>query len=171
MYKWSIEHMLASCLIPLSRSNPIVELFNGHSKTEGVLNGENFTNESRFGAFPIQVHGHTHLHDSLDASTCAEELNQETWFTRLPPILVLELSRFQFNQASGQAEKVHDMLRFDKKMCLDRYLERNKEETRKRRVDVKRLREKLKALEGRLARLNILLKWRFYIAYNGYLLT
>ena len=49
------------------------------------------------------------------------------------------------------------MLRFDKKMCLDQYLERNKEETRKRRVDVKRLVEKLKALEGRLASLEILL--------------
>ena len=80
------------------RTNPIVELFNGHSKTEGVLNGQNFTNESRFGAFPVQVQGHTHLHDSLDASTYTAELNQETWFTRLPPILVLELSRFQFNQ-------------------------------------------------------------------------
>ena len=129
-----------------------MELFNGHSKTEGVLDGQNFTNESNFGAFPVQVQGHAHLHDSLDASTYTAELNQETWFTRLPPILVLELSRFQFNQVSGQAEKVHDMLRFDKKMCLDRYLERNKEETRKRRIDVKRLREKLSELEGRLAR-------------------
>ena len=75
-----------------------MELFNGHSKTEGILNGQNFTNESRFGAFPVQVQGHTHLHDSLDATTYTAELNQETWFTRLPPILVLELSRFQFNQ-------------------------------------------------------------------------
>ena len=82
----------------LCRTNPIVELFNGHSKTEGILNGQNFTNESRFGAFPVQVQGHTHLHDSLDATTYTAELNQETWFTRLPPILVLELSRFQFNQ-------------------------------------------------------------------------
>lgn len=129
-----------------------MDLFNGHSKTEGINNGENFTNESSFGAFPVQVHGHTHLHDSLDASTYTAELKQETWFTRLPPILVLELSRFQFNQASGQAEKVHDVLRFDKKMCLDRYLERNKEETRRRRVDVKGLREKLNDFKGRLNR-------------------
>ena len=66
--------------------------------------------------------------------------------------MVLELSRFQFNQASGQAEKVHDLLRFDMKTCLDRYLEKNKGETQKRRVDVKRLKEKLSELEGRLAR-------------------
>ena len=134
------------------RSNPIVELFNGRSKTEGVLNGENFTNESRFGAFPVQVRGHTHLHDCLDAVTYTAELKQETWFTLLPPILVLELSRFQYNQASGQAEKVHDLLRFDMKMCLDRYLERNKEDTRRRRIEVKKLKEKLNELEGRLAR-------------------
>ena len=55
-------------------------------------------------------------------------------------------------QASGQAEKVHDMLRFDRRLCLDRYLERNKEETRRRRIDVKKLKEKLRDLEGRLAR-------------------
>ena len=144
--------VLTAFLHTPNRPNPIVELFNGHSKTEGVINGEKFTNESRFGAFPVQVHSHTHLHDSLDASTFTAELNQETWFTRLPPILVLELSRFQFNQARGQAEKVHDMLRFDTKMYLDRYLEKNKEEARRRRIDVKRLKEKLSELERRLAR-------------------
>jgi hypothetical protein len=44
------------------------------------------------------------------------------------------------------------MLRFDRRMFLDRYLEGNKEETRRRRIDVKKLREKLNDLEGRLAR-------------------
>ena len=67
-------------------------------------------------------------------------------------IQVHVIINYSVPQASGQAEKVHDMLRFDRRMCLDRYLEGNKEETRRRRIDVKKLREKLNDLEGRLAR-------------------
>ena len=45
--------------------------------TEGFLNGEPFVNHSQFGAFPVQVEGHTHLHDSLEAATVNNEMQQE----------------------------------------------------------------------------------------------
>ena len=47
--------------------------------------------------------------------------SSQTWFTHLPPILVLELSRFQFNQTSGQAEKIHNPLDFQQQLFMDRY--------------------------------------------------
>lgn len=132
--------------------NPIVGLFTGHCKREGINNGEVFLNEEAFGALPIQVHNHTHLHDSLGAYTFNPEVNQETWFTHLPPVLVLSLSRFQYNQASGQAEKVHDRLKFDLQLCMDRYLEMNKQESRERRKEVMKLKSRLQELKGRLNR-------------------
>ena len=45
--------------------------------TEGFLNDEPFVNHSQFGAFPVQVEGHTHLHDSLEAATVNNEMQQE----------------------------------------------------------------------------------------------
>ena len=45
----------------------------------------------------------------------------QTWFTHLPPILVLELSRFKFNQQNNQAEKIHDHFTFDRELFMDRY--------------------------------------------------
>ena len=57
--------------------NPVVRLFTGHCRTEGSLEGQTFVNESDFGAFPIQVQGHTHLHDSLEAACVSSEMGQE----------------------------------------------------------------------------------------------
>ena len=57
--------------------NPVVKLFTGHCRTEGLLEGQMFVNESDFGAFPIQVQGHTHLHDSLEAACVSSEMGQE----------------------------------------------------------------------------------------------
>ena len=55
----------------------MVKLFTGHCCTEGLLEGQTFVNESDFGAFPIQVQGHTHLHDSLEAACVNSEMGQE----------------------------------------------------------------------------------------------
>ena len=57
--------------------NPVVKLFTGHCRTEGLLEGQKFVNESDFGAFPIQVQGHAHLHDSLEAACVNSEMGQE----------------------------------------------------------------------------------------------
>ena len=83
---------------------------------------------------------------------CSTEMQQETWFTRIPPILVLELARFKYNQTSGQAEKVHDKLNFDLKVHMDRFMEKNKVETRQRRKEVVQLRSRLNELDERLTR-------------------
>ncbi len=134
----------------LYRCNPIVGLFNGHYRTEGVSNRQPFVNESDFGAYPVQVRGHTHLHDSLDSATFDMDMQQQTFFTRFPPILVLELSRFHYNQNTQQAEKVHDRLDFDLQLCVDRYLEENREESCRRKKEVDELRKRIKDLETRL---------------------
>ena len=76
----------------------------------------------------------------------------QTWFTVLPPILVLELSRFSFNQTSSMAEKLHSRLSFDLTLSMDRYLERNCGEVRKRRKEVATLKHKLAELRRRLTR-------------------
>ncbi|CAI8024839.1 Ubiquitin carboxyl-terminal hydrolase 25 [Geodia barretti] len=140
------------CSLALSSPNPVVRLFTGHCQTEGLLEGQTFVNESDFGAFPIQVQGHAHLHDSLEAACVSSDMGQETWFTALPPILVLELSRFSFNQSSSTAEKLHSRLAFDQTLSMDRYLHRNREKVRLRRREVAALKHKLLELRRRLAR-------------------
>jgi hypothetical protein len=125
-------------------------LFNGHFKTEGINNDQPFISESDFGAYPVQVRGHTHLHNSLESATFDTEMQQQTFFTRFPPILVLELSRFQYNQATRQVEKVHDQLNFDQLLYVDRYLEENKAESCRRKMVVDELRRKAKELKMRL---------------------
>ncbi len=62
---------------PCRQDNPVLSLFNGRCRTEGVLDNEPFVNESTFGAFPVQVQGHSHLHDSLEAATCSHDMHQE----------------------------------------------------------------------------------------------
>jgi len=74
----------------------------------------------------------------------------QAWFSHLPPVLVLELSRFKYNQKSGQAEKIHDAFTFDRQLFMDRYLVANKVESRQRRREVGKLKKKLADLEKRL---------------------
>lgn len=42
------------------------------------------------------------------------------WFTELPPVLTFELSRFEFNQALGRPEKIHNKLEFPSMLYMDR---------------------------------------------------
>ena len=46
----------------------------------------------------------------------------QSWFTRLPPVMLFELSRFQFNQQLGRPEKIHNKLEFPQIMYMDRYV-------------------------------------------------
>ncbi|GCC26244.1 hypothetical protein chiPu_0004659 [Chiloscyllium punctatum] len=77
---------------------------------------------------------------------------QQNWFTKLPPVLTFELSRFEFNQSLGRPEKIHKRLEFPHIIYLDRYLHKNKELTRSRREEVKRLKEQSTVLQQRLER-------------------
>lgn len=71
-YNWDIIYYYL-----LTRPNPMIQLFTGQCITQGELNGQPFVNHSRFGAFPVQIEGHTHLHDSLEAVTDNTEMKQE----------------------------------------------------------------------------------------------
>ncbi|XP_057224590.1 ubiquitin carboxyl-terminal hydrolase 25 isoform X2 [Malurus melanocephalus] len=113
--------------------NPMVELFYGRFLAVGVLEGKKFENTEMFGQYPLQVNGFKDLHECLEAAMIEGEIEslhsensaksgQEHWFTELPPVLTFELSRFEFNQALGRPEKIHNKLEFPPILYLDRYL-------------------------------------------------
>ena len=130
-------------------------------RIEGRNKGAEFSRTEQFGQWPLQVNGNRDLHESLEASTAHENFDscggaedrdgQERWFTSLPPVLFLELSRFQFDRSRGVAEKVNNALEFPDVIYLDRYLEANKAVTRGKREQVRRLVERRTALQKELA--------------------
>ncbi|KAJ8316492.1 hypothetical protein KUTeg_006506 [Tegillarca granosa] len=156
------DHRVPDC----SKSkNPMVELFYGQYRAEGINEGKGFSNDETFGQFPLQVNGFRDIHESLEAATAQGEIEtvssdttqksgQELWFTRLPPVLTFELSRFQFNQQIGRPEKIHNKIEFPQVIYMDRYMICNKPETRQRRESVKKLREELSVLYAKLDRFN-----------------
>ncbi|XP_045207916.2 ubiquitin carboxyl-terminal hydrolase 25-like [Mercenaria mercenaria] len=142
-------------------NNPMVDLFYGQYRADGVNEGKGFSNEETFGQFPLQVNGFRDIHESLEAATAHREIEtvntettqksgQELWFTRLPPVLTFELSRFQFNQQIGRPEKIHNKIEFPHVIYMDRYLDCNRNETRHRRERAKKLKEELVLLQAKL---------------------
>ncbi len=75
---------------------------------------------------------------------------QERWFQELPPVLFFELSRFQYNTERKTAEKIHNRLEFPERIYMDRYVAENKSVTRKKREEVRSLKEKRALLKARL---------------------
>ena len=140
--------------------NQMYSLFYGKVEIEGRNQGIEFSRKEQFGQWPLQVNGFKHIHDSLEASTAFQAIDsgvggqvpsgQERWFTLLPPVLFLELSRFQFNTSKGVAEKINNTLEFPQEIFLDRYLEINKTVVRKKREEVKRLMQKRESLKKQL---------------------
>lgn len=138
--------------------NPMLNLFYGHYLSEGQNEGRMFRNEETFGQYPLQVNGFSNIHESLEAAMAQEiescnvmtKSGQESWFTRLPPIMLFELSRFQFNQQLGRPEKIHNKLEFPEIMCMDRYMEQNKATTRAIREQVRKLKEERDKLQKQL---------------------
>ncbi|XP_027419500.1 ubiquitin carboxyl-terminal hydrolase 28 isoform X10 [Bos indicus x Bos taurus] len=74
------------------------------------------------------------------------------WFTKLPPVLTFELSRFEFNQSLGQPEKIHNKLEFPQIIYMDRYMYRSKELVRSKRNCIRKLKEEIKILQQKLER-------------------
>ncbi|XP_045139563.1 ubiquitin carboxyl-terminal hydrolase 28 isoform X4 [Echinops telfairi] len=74
------------------------------------------------------------------------------WFTKLPPVLTFELSRFEFNQSLGQPEKIHNKLEFPQIIYIDRYMYRSKELIRSKRESIRKLKEEIKVLQQKLER-------------------
>uniref|UniRef100_A0A7N6C1S9 Ubiquitin carboxyl-terminal hydrolase 25 n=1 Tax=Anabas testudineus TaxID=64144 RepID=A0A7N6C1S9_ANATE len=147
--------------------NPMVELFYGRFLAVGVLEGKKFENTEMFGQYPLQVNGFKDLHECLEAAMIEGEIEslhsaensarsgQEHWFTELPPVLTFELSRFEFNQALGRPEKIHNKLEFPSMLYMDRYMDRNREITRIKREEIRRLKEHLTLLQQRLERYDL----------------
>ncbi|XP_039600484.1 ubiquitin carboxyl-terminal hydrolase 25 isoform X2 [Polypterus senegalus] len=143
--------------------NPMVELFYGRFLAVGVHEGKKFENIETFGQYPLQVNGFKDLHECLEAAMVEGEIEslhsencaksgQEHWFTELPPVLTFELSRFEFNQALGRPEKIHNKLEFPQMLYMDRYMDKNREITRLKREEIRRLKEHLTLLQQRLER-------------------
>uniref|UniRef100_A0A8C3V423 ubiquitinyl hydrolase 1 n=1 Tax=Catharus ustulatus TaxID=91951 RepID=A0A8C3V423_CATUS len=143
--------------------NPMVQLFYGTFLTEGVHEGNTFSKIETFGQYPLQVNGYRNLTECLEGAMVEGEMDeaaasqsvkygQERWFTKLPPVLTFELSRFEFNQSLGQPEKIHTKLEFPQTMYMDRYLYCNKDLIQMKREEMKRLKEKMVTLQQKLER-------------------
>ncbi|NXA93740.1 UBP28 hydrolase, partial [Melanocharis versteri] len=143
--------------------NPMVQLFYGTFLTEGVHEGNTFSKIETFGQYPLQVNGYRNLNECLEGAMVEGEMDeatasqsvkygQERWFTKLPPVLTFELSRFEFNQSLGQPEKIHTKLEFPQTIYMDRYLYCNKDLIQMKREEMKRLKEKMVALQQKLER-------------------
>ncbi|NXP17848.1 UBP28 hydrolase, partial [Scytalopus superciliaris] len=143
--------------------NPMVQLFYGTFLTEGVHKGNTFSKIETFGQYPLQVNGYRNLNECLEGAMVEGEMDeatasqsvkygQERWFTKLPPVLTFELSRFEFNQSLGQPEKIHTKLEFPQTIYMDRYLYCNKELIQMKREEIKRLQDKMVILQQKLER-------------------
>ncbi|KAM9078610.1 ubiquitin carboxyl-terminal hydrolase 28 isoform 7-T8 [Megaptera novaeangliae] len=143
--------------------NPMVQLFYGTFLTEGIHEGKPFCNNETFGQYPLQVNGYRNLDECLEGAMVEGDIEllpsdhsvkygQERWFTKLPPVLTFELSRFEFNQSLGQPEKIHNKLEFPQIIYMDRYMYRSKELVRSKRECIRKLKEEIKVLQQKLER-------------------
>uniref|UniRef100_A0ABI7Z5N4 ubiquitinyl hydrolase 1 n=1 Tax=Felis catus TaxID=9685 RepID=A0ABI7Z5N4_FELCA len=141
--------------------NPMVQLFYGTFLTEGVREGKPFCNNETFGQYPLQVNGYRNLDECLEGAMVEGDIDllpsdhsvkygQERWFTKLPPVLTFELSRFEFNQSLGQPEKIHNKLEFPQIIYMDRYMYKSKELIRSKRECIRKLKEEIKVLQQKL---------------------
>ncbi|XP_026536832.1 ubiquitin carboxyl-terminal hydrolase 28 [Notechis scutatus] len=139
----------------------MVQLFYGTFLTEGVHEGKRFSKIEAFGQYPLQVNGYKNLHECLEGAMVEKEgesgpskqavtYTQERWFTKLPPVLTFELSRFEFNQSLGQPEKIHNKLEFPPVIYMDRFMYGNKEITQAKREEIGKLRDQMTILQQQL---------------------
>ncbi|XP_046724189.1 ubiquitin carboxyl-terminal hydrolase 28 isoform X2 [Silurus meridionalis] len=143
------------------QDNPMVQLFYGKFVAQRVHEGKILSTIEQFGQYPLQVNGFNNLDECLEGAMVAAEIEsihsdqtvssgQERWFSKLPPVLTFELSRFEFNQSLGRPEKIHKKLEFPQIIYMDRYLHQNVEHTHGRRGEVKRLKDQLTVLQQKL---------------------
>uniref|UniRef100_A0A4W5QAL4 Ubiquitin carboxyl-terminal hydrolase n=1 Tax=Hucho hucho TaxID=62062 RepID=A0A4W5QAL4_9TELE len=141
--------------------NPMVQLFYGTFVAERTHEGKTLSNIEQFGQYPLQVNGFNNLEECLEGAMVEGEIEalhpdqtissgSKRWFSKLPPVLTFELSRFEFNQSLGRPEKIHKKLEFPQIIYMDRYLHKNNEQTHNRRGEVKRLKEHLTVLQQKL---------------------
>ncbi len=148
---------------PSLTDNPMLELFYGSYANESSSDPiESPPQREKFSQYVLQVNEFDNLHDSLEASVSAfppageDGLTPSTpvnchWFTHLPPVMLFELSRFQYNKVDNRAEKIHRRFNFPLVLYMDRYMSANRELVREKRVRVQQLRDQLKSLKDQLA--------------------
>ena len=95
-------------------------------------------------------------------------LRREIWLSELPSLLTILLQRVKYDPITQSTQKIHSPFAFDKTIFLDRYLEKNKEEVRKRRSlaavrmqrveDIKRQLDRLLNYQGTRLALDALLR-------------
>uniref|UniRef100_A0A674A213 Ubiquitin carboxyl-terminal hydrolase n=1 Tax=Salmo trutta TaxID=8032 RepID=A0A674A213_SALTR len=145
------------------KENPMVQLFYGTFVAERTHEGKTLSNIEQFGQYPLQVNGFNNLEECLEGAMVEGEIEalhpdqtissgSKRWFSKLPPVLTFELSRFEFNQSLGRPEKIHKKLEFPQIIYMDRYLHKNNEQTHNRREEVKQLKEQLTVLQQKLER-------------------
>ncbi|XP_016332874.1 ubiquitin carboxyl-terminal hydrolase 28-like isoform X1 [Sinocyclocheilus anshuiensis] len=143
------------------QNNPMVQLFYGTFVAERLHEEKIVSNIEQFGQYPLQVNGFNNLDECLEGAMVEGEIEllhsdqtmssgQERWFSKLPPVLTFELSRFEFNQSLGRPEKIHKKLEFPQVIYMDRYLHKNVDQTHGRRGEVKRLKDQLTVLQQKL---------------------
>uniref|UniRef100_A0A673KD97 Ubiquitin carboxyl-terminal hydrolase n=1 Tax=Sinocyclocheilus rhinocerous TaxID=307959 RepID=A0A673KD97_9TELE len=114
------------------QNNPMVQLFYGTFVAERLHEEKIVSNIEQFGQYPLQVNGFNNLDECLEGAMVEGEIEllhsdqtmssgQERWFSKLPPVLTFELSRFEFNQSLGRPEKIHKKLEFPQVIYMDRY--------------------------------------------------
>uniref|UniRef100_A0A671T3S3 Ubiquitin carboxyl-terminal hydrolase n=1 Tax=Sinocyclocheilus anshuiensis TaxID=1608454 RepID=A0A671T3S3_9TELE len=114
------------------QNNPMVQLFYGTFVAERLHAGKIVSNIEQFGQYPLQVNGFNNLDECLEGAMVEGDIEslhsdqpvssgQERWFSKLPPVLTFELSRFEFNQSLGRPEKIHKKLEFPQVIYMDRY--------------------------------------------------
>ncbi|KAG9341402.1 hypothetical protein JZ751_019210 [Albula glossodonta] len=143
--------------------NPMVELFYGRFLAVGVLEGKKFENSEMFGQYPLQLICGLVVSDILLTSAASANPAWDVSRQLFPANgcivdvdmtypLVAQLSRFEFNQALGRPEKIHNKLEFPAMLYMDRYMDRNRDITRIKREEIRRLKEHLTLLQQRLER-------------------
>ncbi|KAG7248280.1 hypothetical protein CRUP_025645, partial [Coryphaenoides rupestris] len=143
------------------KNNPMVQLFYGNFVTERKHKGQILSNIEQFGQYPLQVNGFNNLDECLEGAMVERDIEslhsdqtitsgRERWFSKLPPVLTFELSRFEFNAQLGRPEKIHKKLEFPQVVYMDRYLHKNIAMTHGRRGEVKRLKDQLASLQQKL---------------------
>uniref|UniRef100_A0A671RXW4 Ubiquitin carboxyl-terminal hydrolase n=1 Tax=Sinocyclocheilus anshuiensis TaxID=1608454 RepID=A0A671RXW4_9TELE len=135
------------------QNNPMVQLFYGTFVAERLHEEKIVSNIEQFGQYPLQVNGFNNLDECLEGAMVEGEIEllhsdqtmssgQERWFSKLPPVLTFELSRFEFNQSLGRPEKIHKKLEFPQVIYMDsKYLFIG---------EVKRLKDQLTVLQQKL---------------------
>uniref|UniRef100_A0A673YJJ1 Ubiquitin carboxyl-terminal hydrolase n=1 Tax=Salmo trutta TaxID=8032 RepID=A0A673YJJ1_SALTR len=114
------------------KENPMVQLFYGTFVAQRTHAGKTLSNIEQFGQYPLQVNGFNNLDECLEGAMIEGEIEalhldqtissgSERWFSKLPPVLTFELSRFEFNQSLGRPEKIHKKLEFPQIIYMDSY--------------------------------------------------